>query len=243
MKSYIAKEYFNVTEDDFYFPLDDDKIEYANLYNNYFKEWTKILIFNYPLETAKKTCTQLFNLFFNYKKNLINFNKEINITNAPKEDIGYFKYQEFSEILIVNNPDAHYSVFTINTSRLNKPNVVYDFLTKKHNYVPNQKIKLKYPKITEFLKFDIFVRLLLFIILISVIIMLFRKKLTVFLLSIFILITSAIITIAVLHTFDIDRYFYSLLPLILSFLLFGIIDFFQKRTENNNLRETMNKVY
>jgi len=212
-KRFIAKTYFDFYEDNYFMPTNCQKNEYARLYNNYYKGWAKLIIVNYPVDVLIKIFRQIGHLFFSIELDFMSFDTETTMISPYN-----------SNMSITNDSIIPYLPFTIRSKLLDNPNICIDFLID-NNYIPEQKIVIQYPDFMKLIYMIAFLfRILLFINLVYLFFMLCKRKTSFFLFSLFIMITSSILTVAVFHTFDIPRYFHALLPMILCMMLFTVIE-------------------
>jgi len=230
ISKYLSMRSFSRNKDKFYLPCSEEKSEYANAFNNYFIEWSKILILKYPGQVIKKTGNQLFNLFFNYKIPLMRFQHDFSCFNSKglmiHHNANNISYRD-STISFYNYPKLyHYLATTHISSSINKQKTLFEFLTIRHKFKPNQNIKYTYPKFMEsfMLMNDVVIRIFFMLNILYIIILIFQKRNSTFLLSLFVFLILSVLIVAVMHTFDIDRYFYALLPMIFCFMLFSSIN-------------------
>lgn len=222
---FLTKHYFDITKNEL-FVLFEEKEEYSSFYNNYFKEWTSIIIFNYPFDVIKKSINQIMNVFFNLNKPLIIYNSEISHLNSLR----FPSYIDFS--LEFDSITALYDYTLLSQSqqamierKILKANLLHEFMIDKYNFKPNQHIKYKYPKFMESFMYmnDTVIRILLLLNIAYIIILVIKRRVSLFIVSIFTFIILSLLTVAVLHTFDVNRYFYALLPIIICFNLFSFL--------------------
>lgn len=197
---YIAERYFYESTIYSIRENEDSINKYINIYNNYYKDWAKLLLLKYPINVVKKTLRQFIFVFF---------------------------YPDLSYI------EPSYKKKFINPLQNNYGNCQYYYLSKEFNYKQG-KIKINFPKSKNYyyILMNFLIRLFFIVSLIYAIILLIKKRISYFILSIFIIIITTMFTIAFLHTFDIIRYMHTLLPIILFFILFCSIDFMKKMELN-----------
>ena len=145
-----------------------------------------------------------------------------------KQNINYVR---FPDIFVITNP-------TTNNNLDNKLN----FLAENYNFKQGETYNISFPKKND-LTFNFigtFIKLMLIISFAHVIYCLIRRKYFSLNILISIIIFFTLVTIAILHSFDIPRYLQTILPFILIFILISILDLVQQK-EKKQFKLRMNK--
>jgi hypothetical protein len=167
--------------------------KFADIYNNYYKNWAKLILKEYPADPAKKTFKQLINMFLN---------PEINY-------ISYFNNNSYQNPAITDNEFCRFKYLDNNYKLKSGMTINIDFPVTKSNY---------------FSLISLFIKLAFIVAMIFSAIRIFKRPFPKLIFCLFIIISTTLMTVAILHSFDILRYLHTLLPFIMSLVLFSVIE-------------------
>ncbi len=179
----------------------------SEIYNNYYKNWAKLIIREHPSEPIKKTINQLYNFFFNASIN----------------------YVRHSEKHTISNPEI-----------IRQPFCKYAYLESRFKFNSGARVEIDLPetKGSYFVFLSFLIRISLIFSILYSIWLVFKRPIPYFVISLLVVILTTIFTIAVLHSFDISRYIHTLLPFIMSFILFSGLSLLKSKNmvskENEN---------
>lgn len=174
--------------------------ELSEIYNNYYKNWAKLIIKERPSEPIKKTIRQLSAFFFSNK-------------------INYVRYPENK---IITNPENKRQPFSF---------CRYAYLEDSFGFNSGTPVQINLPKTNGgyFLLLSFLIRTFLILSILYTVWLILKKPFPYFIFSLLIVILTTIFTIAVLHSFDITRYIHTLIPFIVSYILFCGLSFIKSK--------------
>ncbi|MDD4216596.1 MAG: hypothetical protein PHZ24_04590 [Bacteroidales bacterium] len=169
----------------------------TKIYNDYFKNWTFLILKEYPQDVLLKTINQLIHATIKQNINYIRYNSSVQITN----------------------PDT-----TISTK------VGIKFLTENYNFKEGHTYNICIPKKNNFVfnLTGLMVKIMLILSFGYTVFSIIRKRYPLLSICISIIIGCTLITIAILHSFDIARYLQTILPFILILSLVSVLEFVQQ---------------
>ncbi|MDD3877282.1 MAG: hypothetical protein PHT69_11710 [Bacteroidales bacterium] len=228
LRNHIFKTYFpNQSENDLsynYFRFDKNVlkndslcVKFSRIYNNYYIDWTKVIITKYPVDIIKKTLRQFYFSFFHPKINFASFEGKQPFTNPYEQNVKQFY-------------NYSWRIGIADFAPLSQQDWVYVLLALKYNYKAGEVITYNMP-ITTYTLSNIWgytIRGLFLFCFIYASILIFLRRISGLLFCILVIISATFFTIAFLHTFDNLRYLETLYPFILSLILFSFYEIIKK---------------
>ena len=134
-----------------------------------------------------------------------------------------YNYMAYETDIIITNPEKREQLFC-----------QFDFLSKRFNFKSGKEAHISFPSQWSYFSFisELLVRFLFLLSIVYVLILILRRKFSGALYSLSIVILLSIITVAVLHTFDIIRYMHNLSPLIMLFILLSAYELLKSKSSN-----------
>ncbi len=187
-----------------YIPTREDSLEYKSVpvsrYIAYYKSWFKIITTKYPMAVLEKSLRQILFVLF-YPDLKINF-------------LSFAVHNSFSQSFEKDRQS------------------LFNYLKGNLNYIPDEEIVINFPFIFSiaYKAFDVLLRLIFLIAFIHTTIVIIKKPGVNFQLCVYLLTVIPIIVVAILTTFDNQRYIQSLSFAIIPFIYFYLFTLLKRGT-------------